>query len=153
MRHAKASKEMDKYKDIDRPLTSVGAEDVKRISKLINQQNLQIRNIVSSPAIRAKETSYILAKELGLTDNHIHFNEELYEANLSSIEDCVYALPDEWDHAVVVGHNPSISQLAASLIILQESMPTSGFVAIGLNIDKWTDFQTIAPVLKLNLAP
>ncbi len=153
MRHAKASKEMDKYSDIERPLTNQGVEDVKRIGKLLNQQNLQIRNIVSSPALRTKESSYVLAKELGLTENHIHINEELYEADLTSMEESVYTLPDEWDHALLVGHNPSISQFAASLVTIQESMPTCGFIAIGLNIDKWTDLKTVTPVLKLNLTP
>ncbi len=151
MRHAKAYQERDKYKDFDRPLTSQGIEDTKRIAAQLKTQNVEIKNIVCSPSVRTKETASALASELGIAKNTILMDDSLYDS--VDIEDCVFSLPDEWDHALLIGHNPSITQFASQLTTIYESIPTAGVIGVVINIDKWSDLFSVTATPKLNLIP
>ncbi len=137
------------------PLTKDGAEKIKLIAKELKK--LKVNKIISSPIQRARETSQIIGKELGLDysmdkrlteryfgkiDNkpiddgrwayRIDFEKENVETN-SSIEkrmwNFVNSLKDEKGIIVVVTHDPCIK------VFLGFALDIDAFLIQGLKID------------------
>ncbi len=60
IRHAKSSwKNMDQN-DIDRPLKKRGIQDMRKMAQTIGDENIKLDLILTSPAVRAFESSKIL---------------------------------------------------------------------------------------------
>jgi phosphohistidine phosphatase len=70
-------------------------------------------SMVTSPALRAKTTAAIFAKELGLESPREL--QELYLASAATLLAAVQAFPKSVKSAMVVGHNPGLSLLADDL--------------------------------------
>ena len=56
----------DKRRDDERPLTGEGVEKVKAEAKAIQQLDLQLDAILTSPLLRARQTAEPVARRLGL---------------------------------------------------------------------------------------
>ena len=59
-----------------------GSKDAKKIGEILNKKKVLPDLIVSSPALRARETAQIVAKQINYK-NHIMYNEVIYEAFLN----------------------------------------------------------------------
>lgn len=107
VRHARAA---DAPVDADRPLTPLGARRAAAIGAWLADHGLSADLAVVSPARRTLQTwqhaggSGPLAVDPRLYDNTV-------EALLTAIAE----VPDDVAQLVVVGHNPSVSELAALL--------------------------------------
>ena len=63
LRHAKSSWEDSELSDFERPLNGRGKRDAPRIGKLILKEKLTPHFIISSPALRARDTADIVAQK------------------------------------------------------------------------------------------
>lgn len=153
MRHAKASHYMQGIADIDRPLLEEGIETTRLVCSHLKDLNLQIRNIVSSPAIRAKATAEIIAQSFGIANDDIQVFNDLYKADIPAFEDCIYSLPDEWEHVLLVSHNPGITEFAADMADIPGSLPTAGIVSLSFDMMKWINLFAAKPVINFFLHP
>jgi len=153
MRHAKAFHYMHGIADIDRPLLDEGIETTRLVIGYLKEKKVQIRNIVSSPAMRAITTAELIAKGFGVDKDDIQVFNDLYKADIPAFEDCIYSLPDEWDHVFLVSHNPGISEFAAELAVIPESLPTAGIVSLCFDMKKWINLCAAKPVINFFLHP
>lgn len=153
MRHARASKDVYGITDIDRPLLLEGVEDSQRISERLKDMKVIVRHIVSSPAKRAIETATIVAKSFGISRESILIYDELYKPDIPAFEDCIFSLPDDWDHVMLVSHNPGISDFSDSLIEFEESMSTGSIISISFNMERWINLYASPPMQNFYLQP
>jgi phosphohistidine phosphatase len=101
--------------DFDRPLTPQGRERMEREARAIAQLSLELEVIVTSPAIRAKQTATIVAERLKMNDRLVE-DERLADGfNAERLRGILH------DHAgaesvLLVGHEPTMSATIGQLI-------------------------------------
>jgi phosphohistidine phosphatase len=141
LRHAKAVSDItNEGSDIDRELDAIGENEADEMGNWLNQAGIRPDMIYTSSAIRAMRTAQIVADKFGNHEGSLEMNAKLYntdeEAYLSEIQNADNGLQT----LMIVGHNPTISNLAVSLTKdFRESLPTGGFLAIDFDIDNWQD--------------
>lgn len=114
MRHAKAEPgNLIKYPEDDkRPLTDQGKSRQKSVAKVLKKVVKDIDAILTSPALRAKQTAEISAKILGLEDK-IESTELLYnQFDPEQVGQLLKKKSMSATNVLIVGHEPSISELA-----------------------------------------
>ena len=137
LRHAKASHD-EGYEDRERPLTKKGERMAKRIGVLLSDEDLIPNLILSSSAIRARQTAETAAKHAKLK-GAIELVDDLY---LGEPEAYVTALARRGGgHArvMVVGHNPGLEVLVERITGRSEHLPTGGLVECSLPIESWAE--------------
>jgi phosphohistidine phosphatase len=146
MRHAKSSWAHDELADIDRPLNKRGLRDAPLMGKkLINLAGMPDR-ILCSPARRTRET----LQALQLTTSDTHYEPEIYESYGSTLLDLIARQPDTINNLLLIGHNPSISQLASRLAgSFLGDLPTCALVQLHLKTRSWQKISS-APAQLIN---
>lgn len=145
MRHADTANGSPSGKDFDRPLTDTGIRNAAISGRYIQQQYGQPEIILSSPAIRARQTSEIVAEALSLEETQIHYIAELYLASAETLSKHCQAPLQQYNSILLIAHNPGLESLAHQLLHDDEQpmyLSPACFVMFG-NID--TDFNTNGP--------
>lgn len=136
IRHAKSSWADPGQADINRPLNERGKRDAPdmalRISKLATPDGFLV-----STAQRTRETMELFKPFFDSSE--IAFESSIYEASVPNLLSAVCALPNHWNIAAMVGHNPGMSSLVAYLTGQYVDMPTCAVACINLNIDSWAE--------------
>jgi len=141
LRHAKSSWDDSGLKDLDRPLNERGLKAAPRIGKYMRKEKIRPDVVLSSPALRAKQTTKLVCDGAGLT-GVVDFNERIYEASAQRLFEIVAGLEDRFGSAMMVGHNPGFEELLAALTAEARRMPTAALACIDLNVEKWSDVVT-----------
>ncbi|OFY09217.1 MAG: hypothetical protein A2W93_15510 [Bacteroidetes bacterium GWF2_43_63] len=141
MRHGKADGLIGGRKDIERPLTDLGRRRTGIIANELKKKKVLPQFIISSPAARALETAQHMAALLELDSKSMGINDDLYFKTVNDYFDALYALPDEYNNIMIVGHNPLITQFA-NFFLSQKivDMPTSGLIALQSEARTWPEF-------------
>ena len=63
-RHAKSSWKHPELKDIERPLNKRGKRDAPYIGDLLKEEGVKPDILISSPAVRARKTSVVIAEKI-----------------------------------------------------------------------------------------
>ena len=92
VRHAKSSWALD-VPDRERPISDRGVRDATLVGIELNNYNLNIEQVFSSPAKRTYDTSLLMVAELGLSNEEIQIVEELYDFHGAQVLDFVRKLP------------------------------------------------------------
>ena len=100
--------------DTERPLTKRGIERMQMAARGLTTMALPIERLVTSPAVRAVQTAEIVAP--GLEQRRVE-REEVFapDAPISAAVEWLRKQP-RVDGMAVVGHEPSLGQLAECLI-------------------------------------
>lgn len=137
MRHAKSSWTELSLADIDRPLNERGLRAAPFMGELMAREGFAPTIILSSPAVRAKQTA-LLVKQAGDLDAEIRFEHRIYEASPNGLRQVVSEINDDYASAMLVGHNPGIEGFIRHLTGTLEPMPTAALAVIELDIDNWS---------------
>jgi phosphohistidine phosphatase len=104
----------------------------------LNQRDINPDIILSSEAVRALETARVLAQRLQYAERKIVTDSKLYHADEETLLHYVQRIPNEHRTAMLVGHNPGLTEFAALLVEdFEEDIPTCGIVAITFQVDAW----------------
>lgn len=143
LRHAKAGMPTAKLgaADHERPLDERGLGDAPRMGRLLRQEGLVPDWVVSSSAVRARETAR-LAMEACDYAKEMEVTEALYHAPPAKIAALLSELPDEVERVLVVGHNPGLEEWVYEVTGSDKTMPTAALAEVGLEIDSWAEFGT-----------
>ena len=94
--------------------------------------------IISSPAVRAWTTAKIFARELGYPAEFLQREDGLYLASLDNLLDVVATQDPGFNHLMLFGHNPGLTDFVNYLVPgLTSNLPTSGVVSVNLETDDW----------------
>jgi phosphohistidine phosphatase len=138
LRHAKSSWDDPGLKDFDRPLNKRGLKAAPKIGAYMLKEKIRPGIILSSPALRAKQTTTMACERAGLS-SLINFDERIYEASVQRLFEIVTGFADEIDTAMMVGHNPGFEELLSALTGESQRMPTAALARINLKIEKWSE--------------
>jgi len=112
VRHAKAD---DGRVDIERSLTGKGARRAAAIGTWLETANLVPDRVVVSPARRAAETWERAASALAPAPGRPIVDPRIYDNTVEALLAVIRETPEDLRTVAVVGHNPSIGELAAAL--------------------------------------
>gem|GEM_PF-7093272 len=141
LRHAKA--EPYHSSDYQRALTKKGIKQVRIVTQSI--RDLQAPDlIISSPALRARETTQRFCEQLDLNDDQVYWDQRIYEASTSELITVLQETPPA-NTVLMTGHNPGLEGLfeyltggltrAAPGLCYDYSMPTAALVQIDMPDD------------------
>jgi phosphohistidine phosphatase len=123
LRHAKS--DWPDVPDRDRPLAKRGRRDAPRIGRWLREHGYQPDVVVCSAARRTRQTWDLVAPELGGSPA-VRFEPRAYAASALTLLYLVQELPGRYRAALLIGHNPGLSDLAGSLAAAPESASADG---------------------------
>ncbi len=138
VRHAKSSWDISDIPDDMRPLMEKGKKRTKKVIDFLHEKKVRVDYIISSHAVRAHETAMLIAHGINYPKENIKIDKSIYYADGDSILDQFYDLPERFESVMIVGHNPTLTDLANRFLSKPiENLPTSGVISISFDTDKW----------------
>ena len=138
LRHAKSSWDDQNLQDFDRPLNKRGLKAAPRIGAYMLNEKIRPDVVLSSPALRAKQTTTMACEAAGFS-SLINFDERIYEAGVQRLFEIVVGFENRIGEALMVGHNPGFEELLSALTGESHRMPTAALACIELKIEKWSE--------------
>lgn len=154
-RHAKTVQIENGLSDFDRTLAPRGQKDVKLVARELISLEYEPDIIISSPALRAKQTAELFAREFNYPEKQIKFLNYLY--GYFTIQDLISDLTKiagKSRSVQIIGHNPSIPEIGSDLYgSASEALPTTGTLVIEFDVNKWDYVTEASGVLTQVLFP
>jgi phosphohistidine phosphatase len=120
LRHAKS--DWPDVPDRDRPLAKRGRRDAPRIGRWLREHGYQPDVVVVSAATRTRQTWDLVAPVLGGSPA-VHFEPRAYAASALTLLYLAQELPERYRTALLIAHNPGLSDLATSLVTPPDGLP------------------------------
>lgn len=139
VRHAKSDWGDPLLDDHERPLNERGLRDAPAMGHRLAERGVQPDRIVTSTAVRARSTARLLARVLGIGDDHVVELDTLYAASGRGILNVAAELDDELGVAMLVGHNPGMSDAVGELTGEWVELPTCAVVECRVDVDSWAE--------------
>ncbi len=145
-RHGKAERSEPGMPDRSRTLIDRGRKDAGKIGHYMASHALVPDRVLVSPADRARETWKCAASAFRPEPGAL-MAEQLYDATPHAVFAAIKETPAAVHTLLVVGHNPSLHELALMLIAsgdidtrerLREKLPAAGLVIVDFAIDSWS---------------
>jgi len=144
LRHAKSSWDDPGLVDHDRPLAPRGVRAAKAMARHMRQEGIRPALVLCSSAVRARETLELVLPALG--DADVWVEPELYGADMGELLGRLRRLPRAVPSAMVVGHMPTLQDVAlrlagdgdeTALARLRAKLPTAALVTLTLSPEGW----------------
>ena len=137
IRHAKAEPGAH---DLDRPLARRGHRDAVAIGEWLNAHDMVPDLAVVSPSLRTRQTWEDASAQLGRSVAQ-RVDDRIYANRVDRLVELIGETEDSVTRLAVVGHNPSLQELAVSLAgdSLSTDFPTSTVAVFDLT-GAWSDF-------------
>lgn len=134
MRHAKT--EQLAGSDRERRLTERGRADAQAAGRWLGDQDIAPDLVLTSPAARARETAELVVAQLA-SPPEVEVVEGLYAASAEEALQVVAAVHEDRRSVLLVGHNPTMEELAHLLPDeiadpADGNLPTAGIVVLRL---------------------
>ncbi|HEY5957279.1 MAG TPA: phosphohistidine phosphatase SixA [Polyangiaceae bacterium] len=118
--------------DAERPLTGIGRRRTKQVAMAVKHWKLSFDRVLTSPALRARQTAAIFTEQLGIRKKLEIDTRLAHGFNIDALRK-IASGSGAGDSLLFVGHEPEFSQVAAALIgggriVVKKS----GFVRIDL---------------------
>ena len=144
LRHAKSSWSFDELSDQERPLNDRGRDDAPLMGQALAKRRICPDVIVSSPAVRAMSTAVLVAREMQYPHDKIVVEPGIYGADVDDFLAILKDLPDSAASALVVGHNPTITETANTLSPSSiNEMPTAAVVCLRFECEQWAEVSKV----------
>ncbi|MCT2024857.1 SixA phosphatase family protein [Dermabacter hominis] len=148
MRHGKA--ESDAASDMERVLTDRGHSQARLIGDYLCAQGVRPSCVLVSSAARTQETWSDVHASLGSPECSVSVLDELYHGGVRDVLSLIRDVEDSCRVLLVVGHEPTMSQLAAylgndddsdpaSLAQVRIGVPTGSMSVLTSSADSWKD--------------
>jgi phosphohistidine phosphatase len=121
-RHAKTEARAPRGEDIDRALVERGRVDSQRMGTILAQAGMAPDLVLVSPAVRARETWTLAAP--AFPPARVEIRDGLYDATPEEVAGVLNEGVASAVTVMVVGHNPSLHELAISLLEDGRADPT-----------------------------
>jgi phosphohistidine phosphatase len=146
LRHAKSSLADPGQADLDRPLNERGKRSAAAMGRYMASNGLVPQRVLCSPARRARETLALAAGALPDT-LEILVAAEIYDSgDGKALMECLRHKAGTAQSVLLVGHNPSIGELAQSLTgtgsgklreRLEMKYPTGALAVFSIDFGDW----------------
>jgi len=138
IRHAKSSWKDQDLSDFERPLNKRGLESAPLMGERLAKRRFQPDMMITSPARRALSTAQIISRKIAFPIEQLMLEPRIYEAGVDTLTHIIRTLDDNWQHVVLVGHNPGFTDLANWMLNVNiDNIPTCGVLEAALDIEFW----------------
>lgn len=113
-----------KEEDPERPLSSQGIDDVKKMAEFLGKCSVRVSRVLHSGKTRAKQTAEIIISRLNPG------KETIEQKGLSPMDDvkyCVEQINKAEEDMMIVGHLPHLTRLISLLVVGSESISVVSF--------------------------
>ncbi len=133
--------------DMERRLTAAGRAGAARIGAYLRKTGLAPDLVFISPARRARETLEIAEIEMAQNLSNA-IEPSLYSASLNALQNILARTPAAIKTLLIVGHNPSLAELAnalaadgdgAGLARMRAQFPAPCLAVIDFPTDDWSE--------------
>ena len=139
LRHAKSDRSAAVAGDHERPLSKRGRSSARRIGSTLSRIQQEPGKVLTSSAVRARTTAE-LAIEAGGWSCPVSATRALYLSSPESVLGQVVEQDDRWESLLVVGHEPTCSDLASRLIGGGRiEVPTAALLRIDFDAKRWSE--------------
>lgn len=157
VRHAKTERPDAYDRDALRPLTKRGHKDARRMAEWLARLDPAIDWVISSTSVRTRETMAEFSHALKLP-NPVSWQEEAYLAAPEVLLDLLRQVPNRATHAMLLGHNPGVTELVAGLCAgspqrLRLHMPTGAVAHLQAEVFQWDQLRWGCGQLRMVLPP
>lgn len=125
MRHGEAENAAKTGRDFDRALSQNGFKHAEIIGKILVKRVILPKNIVCSPALRARQTLAALHLNEGAKTE---FHNQLYYGNIKDYLSVIVNAAQNGFPLLVIGHNPAISLIATKLCSSEDTSVLANFL-------------------------
>lgn len=115
MRHAKSDWQSGAESDFERPLNKRGRRAAVEIGALLKKRPKPPDRVISSPALRARQTVERLFLQTGWRLDRLCFEESLYLAGVDDLVALCRKHAADCDTLMLVGHNPGLEDFLTYL--------------------------------------
>jgi phosphohistidine phosphatase len=139
-RHAESAQSHSSDGDRERELTSKGISQSNQIGTYLLTNHFNVKNIFTSPALRAHQTAAITAEAMKIDTSQIVLEEELYNATTRMFFQFITRLDAVMTTVMCVGHNPTLTYLAEYFTrqAIGDMAPAS-IAIIKFDISSWSE--------------
>ena len=145
LRHAKSSWADAGMDDFERPLNDRGRKGARRVGAEMAARGLHFDLVLASEAVRVRETISVASENYDFGPD-VRYDDELYGAHEDLLMAVIRAIPEKDQSALIVGHNPGLEKLVASLARddaaghrerVATKFPTAALAVIDLGVEQW----------------
>jgi Phosphohistidine phosphatase SixA len=116
LRHAQSADKQFGQSDEQRELTTTGKRDSERAGFFLKQQGSFPDLVMCSTAIRTRQTCEIVINSIGNQGTRkVNYMTELYHGSFETYLEILKRISSPCQRLLLIGHNPSISELAQFL--------------------------------------
>jgi phosphohistidine phosphatase len=133
LRHAKTANP-EGVIDTDRPLTQRGHADAAAAGAWLARHDYAVDVVLCSPSRRTRETWHEVALALESAPT-VRYESQVYAASARELLKVVRSAPDDASTALLVGHNPGLSEL--SIILDRAHADPDGLRTAGIAVHSW----------------
>lgn len=153
MRHAKSDWGVGLASDRERPLAPRGVKAAKRMGRFLTKVGAAPDLILSSPAVRARTTAEF-ANKAGRWAAPMEIVPSFYGGGWAAVVEAVLAAGDSAERILVIGHEPTWSDLVSvltggSLV----AMPTAAIACVAVIGSSWVRLGPNCAELQWHLTP
>ncbi|MDO8898640.1 MAG: histidine phosphatase family protein [Bacteroidales bacterium] len=142
IRHAKSSWDYPELSDHERPLIEKGRKRTRKVIEYLKKQAARPDFIISSSALRARETADLIAEGLGIDKDLVKTDPSLYHTDANQIFTQFADLSDRFQEVMIVGHNPAFTNFSNLFLVPPiDWLPTSAVVCLEFETDKWEEIE------------
>ena len=138
LRHAKAGLPEAGLRDHDRKLTGRGRREAAALGSRYAGGGELPDLVITSTAARAVQTAALWAQAAGLPERRITRREGIYMAEPESVLRMIRGLDERLQRVLLVGHNPTFSELATGLSGRFIALPTCAMAVLCI-AGAWAD--------------
>ncbi len=140
VRHSKSSWADSDITDLERPLKPIGKSDAMKMTIQLKENNIIPELIVSSPAIRARQTAELISEGLGLSPGKVIIEDSLYFYGYKAVLKFVTNINDSLNTVIITGHNPDFTLVANQFLPQSiDNLPTTGVVVLKFDCQSWNE--------------
>ena len=147
LRHGKSDWDGGAADDFTRPLAKRGHAAAKRMGAWMRQHRIMPDYVISSPAVRARETAVIVGETLLGDAARVAYEDRLYLADVDDLLSVVGECPQRAQYVMLIGHNPGLEDFLIYLCgedvpvsANGKLLPTAALAQIGLSRG-WRDLK------------
>ncbi len=141
IRHAKSSWGNDRILDHERILNQRGLIDAPAMGEKLKSLYEEPDKIICSTAQRAKKTADLIG-QIWFPKKNIEFMKRLYESYPSDVLKILNAISPDINSIALIFHNPTVTDLANMLGILDlPDIPTCGVIVLKYNKKEWQSLE------------
>lgn len=151
VRHGKAGLSHPDLDDMDRPLQHRGKKDSIKMAERFADLDVEVDMLISSPALRSQTTAKAFSNQLSL---RVETDERLYDGTDSELLDVIQETDEECSCILLVGHNPSLSDLLRDLLDAEcEDLCAGSVAVVDCDVAEWEDVHSGSGTLEQLLTP